>query len=316
MRQVREAIEEYSAYKPLLSARHDFHSFWSQALKELECIELNEQAEMMEYPIKQIQCEKVAYRGAYRSLIKGIFLKPKRLERNLKCLIFFHGYNSSKGSISQYMQWLIQDYAVLAVDCRGMGETGDDSCYSSGTLGSWATQGLMNKKEYYYYKVYLDSKRAIDYCLTRPEVNPQKICLIGSSLGGGIALAVAALDPRPQLIVADVPNMCDLELAIQLKTEGSLVFIENYLARYPQYTEKVFENLTYFDNLNFASNIKSKVRLSVALKDAVCPPKPIFGVYNHITSEKSIEVYPFSTHNAPGSQEHIDKTLEFVNKQL
>ncbi|MDN4074415.1 acetylxylan esterase [Fictibacillus terranigra] len=316
MRQVRELIEEYSDYKPILSARHDFHSFWSHALQELDRIELNEKAEIIDYPIKQIQCEKVTYRGAYGTPIKGVFLKPKRREQNLKCLIFFHGYNSSKGSISQYMQWLIQDYAVLAVDCRGMGETGDDSCYGSGTLGSWATQGLLDKKEYYYYKVYLDCKRAIDYCLTRPEINPHKICLIGSSLGGGIALAVAALDSRPQLVVADVPNMCDLELAIQLKTEGSLVFIENYLARYPQYTEKVFENLSYFDNVNFASNMKSQVRLSVALKDAVCPPKTIFGVYNLIPSEKTIEIYPFSTHNAPGSQEHIDKTLHYINTNL
>jgi cephalosporin-C deacetylase len=228
----------------------------------------------------------------------------------------FHGYGGDKGSVAQYAKWTLQNYAVLAVDCRGMGDTGDDTTYSSGSLGTWSTKGILDRKEYYYFKAYLDAKRAIDFVMNQPEVDQDRVCLFGSSLGGGIAMGAAALDYRPKLVVADVPNMCDIELSIQQKCEGSLVFIEQYLSKYPEQTELVFHNLSYFDHLNHAPNIKSKIRLSVAFKDLICPPMPIFGVYNKISAEKSIEIYPFAGHNAPGTETHIDKTIEYINLNL
>jgi cephalosporin-C deacetylase-like acetyl esterase len=32
------------------------------------------------------------------------------------------------------------------------------------------------------------------------------------------------------------------------------------------------------------------------LWDNICPPSSIYGVYNHITAEKQMEVYPFHGH--------------------
>jgi carbamoyltransferase len=39
------------------------------------------------------------------------------------------------------------------------------------------------------------------------------------------------------------------------------------------------------------------------LWDDVCPPSTVFGVYNHITAEKEIEVYPFHKHEVPYAHE-------------
>ncbi|WP_221567047.1 alpha/beta fold hydrolase [Alkalihalobacillus sp. TS-13] len=316
MREIDALIKEYESYHPELTRREEFNSFWENALSESKTIPLNPHVEKILYPIKQVQVERVTYQGAYETPISAYYIKPVDTKEKLKCIIFYHGYGGNKGAISQYMTWLIQGYAIFAVDCRGMGETGDDSTYSFGNTGSWATQGLLVKEEYYYYKVWLDCKRAVDFIMTQDEIDPNAVCLMGSSLGGGIAMAVAALDPRPALVVADVPNMCDIELTIKQKMEGSLVEIEKFLKVHPEYTEKILTNLSYFDILNHASNIKSKIRVSVAFKDLICPPKPIFGVYNHITSEKSMEIYPFSGHDAPGTSSHIEKTISYVNMNL
>jgi cephalosporin-C deacetylase len=210
---------------------------------------------------------------------------------------------------------LIQGYAVIAIDVRGQGETGDYSHYSSDALGSWVTKGILDNEEYYYRKVYMDGVRVIDFACSRDEIDPERIGLMGASMGGGITLAVAALDDRPKLAVADIPNMCDLGLAIQQKFEGSLTFVESFLHRYPKKIERVYETLSYFDNLNLVQKISCRTRMSVGLKDLICPPQPIFGVYNHVKAPKSLEVYPFSGHDV-SMVSHIDKTIAYVNQHL
>ena len=60
--------------------------------------------------------------------------------------------------------------------------------------------------------------------------------------------------------------------------------------------------LSYCDNLNLAPWIKCRTVVSVGLCDDICPPSTIFGVYNHITAEKQIDVYPFHKHEVPYEQ--------------
>ncbi len=240
---------------------------------------------------------------------------PREYAGKLPCLIIFHGYGANKHSVSDYMKWLIQGYAVIAIDCRGQGRSGDFSSYTSDEMGTWVTKGILKKEEYYYRKVYMDGVRAIDFACSRPEIDEERIAVMGASMGGGITLAVAALDDRPKLAIADVPNMCDLALALEQKLEGSLTKVESFLQRHPEYTEQVFANLTYFDNLNHVENITCRTRISVGLKDLICPPMTIFGIYNLIQAPKSIEVYPFSGHNV-ATVHHIDKTLQYVNEHL
>ncbi|WP_052352834.1 acetylxylan esterase [Neobacillus dielmonensis] len=316
MYSIETLIKTIKTYKPEMTKEEDFESFWTSTLEESAQVPLQPILIEIDYPIEQIRAFHVTYQGFGGTLIKGYYMVPKERNQELPCIITFHGYGGNKSSVSNYLKWLIQGIAVFAVDCRGHGESGDDSLYSSGSAGTWATQGLLDKNEYYYRKVYMDSKRAIDFVFTRPEIDHHRVCLLGASMGGGIALAVAALDQRPKLVVADVPNMCNLELAIQQKFEGSLVKIEEYLSRFPEKSAQVFQTLSYFDNLNLASKITSKVRLTAALKDLICPPQTIYGVYNHIHSDKSIIAYPFSGHDAPGISSHIDATIQFIKEHL
>lgn len=311
-----EQMQSYEKYIPKPTKKADFNDFWDITIEESKLLPLNAEYKRLPYPIEQIEVFDVSYQGFGGTPIKAYYIRPMDHVHNLPCIITFHGYGGNKGSVSNYMKWLIQGYAVLAVDCRGQGESGESTYYSNGSTGTWATQGLLDKHEYYYRKVYMDCKRAIDFIFTRPEIDKKRICLLGASLGGGIALAVAALDTRPALVVADVPNMCNIELAIQQKFEGSLVAIEGYLSRYPERSKQVFDTLSYFDNLNLAPKIKSKVRLSAAFKDLICPPQTIYGVFNHIQSEKTILSYPFSGHDAPGIISHIDETILYIKENL
>jgi len=63
--------------------------------------------------------------------------------------------------------------------------------------------------------------------------------------------------------------------------------------------DQVFRTLSYFDCLNLAPWITCRTVISSGLCDESCPPSTIYGVYNHITAEKQMEVYPFHKHEVP-----------------
>jgi len=315
MNPFEKVIKTLETYKPALTKRSDHDKFWEDTLQKARKKELNEKLIELNYPIKQIKAYQLTYHGFDQTPIHAFYIVPSNHEGKLPCLIFFHGYGGDKHSIANYMQWLIQGYAVIAIDCRGQGKSGDYSTYSSGVTGSWVTKGILDKEEYYYRKVYIDGVRAIDFAYTRPEIDINRIGVIGSSMGGGIALAVTALDKRPNLVIANMPNMCDIPLAIEQKTEGSLTLIEDFLHRFPEHIDRVYSNMTYFDNLNLSEDINCLTKITIGLKDTICPPKPIFGVYNRIKSEKLINIYPFTGHDLHIA-DHVDKTICFINENL
>ncbi|MBM7618463.1 cephalosporin-C deacetylase [Bacillus tianshenii] len=315
LRHLEEAKRQLESYLPSQTKQHDHDAFWERTLIETRSRPLNEQLELMDYPIKQVKAYEVSYHGFDDTPIQGYYIIPTQFEGKLPCLIFFHGYAGHKNSVSHYMKWLIQGYAVFAVDCRGQGRTGDYSRYTSDEMGTWVTKGILDKEEYYYRKVFMDGVRAIDFVCSRTEIDQERIAVMGASMGGGITLAVAALDDRPKLAVADVPNLCDIPLAMKQKFEGSLTVVDQFLHRHPEYIEQVYTTLTYFDNLNNCERIKCRTRMTVGLKDLICPPMPIYGVYNRMHCPKSIEVFPFSGHDM-GIIDHMDKTLAYVNEFL
>ncbi|NAO99675.1 alpha/beta fold hydrolase [Halomonas sp. MG34] len=315
MEHIQRTVEQLKTYIPTSTKRTDHKAFWDKSLLESSRQPLSATISEREYPVKQVKVQRVVYQGFGGTPIHAHYLLPKNAEGKLPCLLFFHGYGVNKGSVVQYMQWLIQGYAVLAVDSRGHGETGDAALYSSDVTGSWVTKGILDKNEYYYRNVYMDAVRAIDFLCTRKEIDAERIGVIGGSMGGGITLAVAALDDRAKLAVADMPNMCDIPLAMEQKFEGSLTIVENFLRQNPQLTEQVYETLSYFDHVNLAEQITCQTRFAIGLRDIICPPQPSYGVYNLIHAPKSIEVYPFSGHDM-SMNSHTDKTLEFIAAYL
>lgn len=52
-----------------------------------------------------------------------------------------------------------------------------------------------------------DLQRVVDYLVTRPDVDPARIGIIGHSLGGKMALYGAAFDPRIRVIVSSEPGI-------------------------------------------------------------------------------------------------------------
>ena len=100
-------------------------------------------------------------------------------------------------------------YAILQVFPRGQG----DSAELWKINGDKLTWQLDHPDGAYYQGAYADVMRAIDFAVSRDDLDHDKIALVGTSQGGGISLAVAALDSRVKAVVAHVPFLCNFPIA-------------------------------------------------------------------------------------------------------
>jgi cephalosporin-C deacetylase len=244
--------------------------------------------------------------------IHGWMIVPSFLRHDrYPCLIRFPGFNGSRGDPASLMHWVMMGFVVLSVDVRQQGgNTGSKAAYSSGFAMNVASQGLNNKYEYYYRYVTMDCLKAIDFACAQAEVDPSRIVLEGGSQGGGLAMALAALDDRPVLAMADVPSLSHLTQRVE-GLNGAFRCAAEYIKQHPDELDVVLDTLSYFDTMNMADRITCRVFASVALKDETCPPGMFFATYNRIAGEKDIVIYPFNGHEGGGGKQ-TEKKLDYV----
>ena len=289
-------LSQLREYKPALTREPDFDSFWQGTLAQATAIPLAPQFSAADYPARNVSVFDVRYTGWNGSRIAGWYIKPEGTGP-FPAIVIYHGYSGSRAQPHNHFTWAAQGYAVLAVDTRGQsGESTDPTVYSTGHVKGWMTAGILDKDEYYYRGAYIDCVRALDVVATRPEVDMARIGITGGSQGGGLSLAVAALDSRPKACMADIPYLCHYERAVDMAALMPYLEISDYIKIYPKRERQVFKTLSYFDNMNLCMRISSNVLMSCGLQDDCCPPSTQFAVYNHLTCNKEIKTYRYHKH--------------------
>ncbi|WP_053985643.1 acetylxylan esterase [Niameybacter massiliensis] len=315
MSYIEQISKKLYDYVPPLTKQDDFEMFWKQTLEHAKDSPLNIRREKVDYPIPDITVYKIVYNGFDTTDIHGWFIVPQKKKEKYPCLIHYHGFGNSSGEPWEYMHWVMSGMAVLAIDCREqLGATGNHAKINSGNTQSVICKGILNKEEYYLRALYIDCIKAIDFAINQPEVDEDRIIIEGGSQGGGLVMAVAALDPRPIIALADVPSNSNIDKRVE-NENGAFKCVAEYLREYPEYIDKVFETLSYFDTMNMADLIRCRVLASVGLKDSVCPAELYFATYNRIKSEKQVYIYPFNGHEG-GGRKHTTIKLEYLNKVL
>lgn len=308
-------LAELVDYDPPLTRQDDFDAFWQETLAESADSPLNTEMESLDYPALGVRVYQVYYDGWRGARICAWCLIPERAAGPLPALVQYHGYSGSKSEIYHYLMWALQGYVVMAVDVRGQsGDSNDPGQYTGGHVRGWMTQGIMDPQEYYYRGVYIDCVRAIDVVTDLDDVDANRVGIMGVSQGGGLTLAVAALDQRPILAMPEVPYLCHYKRAVDMAMRYPYLEIADYLRRWPKREEQVWKTLSYFDNLNLAPWIRCPVLMTVGLQDDVCPPSSIYAAYNKIAAPKEMKVYPY--HNHAAIEAHWEDKLRWAHHHL
>lgn len=304
--------KELYSYRPALTRRPDFWEFWEGEKAESANVPLDLEMKRYNYPAEYVDVYDISFNGCDESRVHGWFMVPAFLKKEkYPCLVNYHGFNGDRGVISDFFLWIMAGMAVLTVDCRDQGgQTGSAHAYHTGIVRNVTTRGILDPHEYYYKAVYLDCLRALDIAACLEQTDEENLVVHGISQGGGIGMAVCCLDGRPRAALLDVPSISNLEARVWGEN-GAFSAVTEYLRKYPDRTERVFETLSYFDIMNMAEHMKAPLFASVALKDDVCPAKHYFAAYNRVPGSKQITVYPFNGHDG-ARWCHWEKKLAYL----
>ncbi len=132
--------------------------------------------------------EKVAFKSGNLTL-SGVVHTPDdmRAGERRPAILVLHGFGSRKaaqnvvGPTNMFLGW---GYVVLRFDMRSCGE-------SEGEFGHILCEDQVD-----------DTRAAVSFMQTRPEVDPERIGVVGSSFGAAVAVYTAGIDDRVKAVIS------------------------------------------------------------------------------------------------------------------
>lgn len=295
-------LEQMRQYVPALYRPGDFERYWKETIDAALRQPINAELIPFQLPAAGVECYSVRFDGFGGGRLAGWYARPATPPKAGKSpgVCLYHGYSGRGQRPMEFLHLVQQGFCVLSMDCRGQnGQSQNAATFAEGHYVGWMTQGIRDPETYYYRYVFADAVRALELLAHRDEVDATRLTIGGTSQGGGITLAVAALSDRPKLALPDIPFLCDFVRAIEIAPAGPYPEIPAFIKTHPSEQEQVLRTLAYCDCLNLAPWIKCKTIISNCLWDDICPPSTIFAVYNHMTAEKRMEIYPYHKHEVP-----------------
>ncbi|HKQ73642.1 MAG TPA: acetylxylan esterase [Blastocatellia bacterium] len=152
-----------------------------------------------------IVIEKVIFESLPRLFITANLYRPDRPGRHPAVLFSLGHWDEGKVAAQLTAANLAaKGFVVLAFDPLGQGERQQayDRRLGRSLAGGSVNQHFMNGatslligQSYARYRIW-DAKRALDYLLSRPEVDSERVGCTGCSGGGTVTTYISALDPR------------------------------------------------------------------------------------------------------------------------
>lgn len=128
------------------------------------------------------------------NLILKAWYFPPSPEKNGATIIYVHGFQAERSWLLSQARFMIDEgYGALMLDLRNSGESDGDTTYFS-------------EKEWH------DVEGAVNYLSTRPEVNMDKLGIMGRSMGGGVVIRAQAELQVFKFVIAqstftDIPSL-------------------------------------------------------------------------------------------------------------
>ncbi|HTM53343.1 MAG TPA: alpha/beta fold hydrolase [Pirellulales bacterium] len=164
-----------------------------------------------------LEREKIVFQGVQGFLVPAYLQLPRQPAGPCGCVLLLHGWSGSKNNWwedGNYIsggdvrrQLLAAGFAVMALDaqCHGDRIAQNDFApvnhFRDPNLGDNQRKGYFTQQDI-YIQTTRDYRRAIDYLLTRSEIDSKRIGVIGYSMGGTQTFLLTGVEPRIKAAVA------------------------------------------------------------------------------------------------------------------
>lgn len=292
-------VKELEKYMGVNPKPADFDEFWDKSIAEMKALDPEITMTEADFQCEGAKCYDLYYTGMHGARIYAKFLRPEKVEGKIPAVLMFHGYSGDCGDWMSKLGYVLNGYAVFAMDCRGQGGKSEDVGGVKGnTLHGHIIRGLDDDspENLLFRDVFLDTAELANIAMNMDIIDETRVYAHGGSQGGGLTIACAALEPRIKKaapvypFLSDYKRVWDMDLDIQAYSELKEYF-RHFDPRHERENE-IFTKLGYIDIQNLAPRIKADVLMFTGLMDNVCPPSTQYAVYNKLTCKKEHILYP------------------------
>jgi cephalosporin-C deacetylase len=298
----------------------DFDTFWEDAKKQLAAIDMK--ANLIEITGKSSAKCKV-YLVELQSVpdglegdpvtVRGYYLEPQDGKPH-PVLMHFYGYDTM-GNYVSCPGANNGDYAEFYLSHRGQyinrapaNKRGDglDMDFTN-TYGDWFAFQFGDKNGYYYRGAFMDCVQAVRFMATRPTSDMNNLFGEGSSQGGALSYAAAALSDYPFTAIAPcvafLGDYPDYFRIVSWPASTAKTAWKKYTETHSGLTEAdMYTFLSYFDTKNLATRIQCAVIACSGLQDTTCPPHTNTAPFNNLAvTDKVMYYYPELGHQIPSN---------------
>jgi cephalosporin-C deacetylase len=279
-----------ASYRTRARKPSDFDAFWDDVLQQASAIPLD--AELVPDPLRtsdDVEVFQVFYTSLDYVRVAAWYCRPVPRAERAPAVMFLPGYQMDPPIPKE---WARKGYIALSVAPRG--KLRSTRQFNPG-YPNLLTHNIVDRHTYAYRGFYVDTWRGIDVLLSRPEVDPARLGVTGSSQGGGLTITTAAMRREVRAAAAGAPYLCGYVDAIELTHTYPYEEINDYLRLHPERRRDVEATVAYFDGINFASRISCPIIVNIGLRDNVCPPETGYALFEHIGTRDK-QLYPYEGH--------------------
>ena len=276
----------------------DFDAFWQETLTQLRSRSL--EAEIREPTDRRgvpDEFKLVSFNGLGDSRVRGFLAMPPGASADnpvpARLGLPGAGYGAAPLSREDYYR----GWAYLSLSIHDLpfgGESGRHHPREYWSQEPYQGLGREHRDSFFYRRAYANSVRAVDFLASLPEVDAERIVVSGGSQGGSLAIAVAALDPRVALAVADIPGRVRWDLLTwAYRANCSFQPPDGLTPR-----EMFDRTLAYHDIAYLARRVQSPTLVVMSMGDEINPGPLQWIAYRELPEsiDKRLRVAPLAGH--------------------
>ncbi len=289
----------------------DFDAFWQSTLQEQSKRPL--EPKISDPVTRKLIPEpfmEVSFNGLGERRIRGYLGIPPQLKQGEKAPAILALPSASYHSAAVEAAALKAGYIFLAISIHDMpfgGESGRTHPKEYWFDEPYQGIGRQSKETFYYRAAYAAGPRAVEYLRSLPQVDAEKIVILGMSQGGSLALATAALVPDVALLEITIPGRSRMDLLTHTyKANMSLEPPVGMTA-----DEMLKRTLLYYDVSYFAKRVRCPALVGASLDDPVNPGPLQYWAYRSLTQspDARLHMVPWRKHQSPPDPEHLSATM-------
>lgn len=294
----------------------DFEQFWQTAKDQLAAVDMN--AKLTEITDKSSAKRKVYLVEMYSVpdgltgepvLVRGYYCEPQDGQKH-PVIMHYYGYDTQNSKAKcECPAGGSSDYAEFYLSHRGQYLNNRPAGTNPGVVeatvniyGDWFSYHFGDRDSWYYRGAFMDVVQSVRFMATRETSDMSKLFAEGSSQGGALTYAAAALSDYPfSAIAANVAFLGDYADAMDI---GGLAAETAKRCKGSMTDAEMLAFLSYFDTKNLTPRISCAVLASSGLQDDVCPPRTNVVPFNNLATPESEKEYLFGPemgHSYPGS---------------